>query len=363
MRPARTYPLAAAMLLLGVSCAKKPEPMQTRNVPAMGTALSVSVPTADPAVADQAAFLVRGMAEKVYALSGANNPDSEISKLNEVAGTIRVPVSEHAFALLRLGQEYNQKTGGALDITTATLERLWGFDGAPVPAEPLSDQFLAAATRGVGIGFLRLHENQVVSFASPNTKVRLDELAAGYAVDLAVREIRNAGIPDALVNLGGRYIRCLGGPSEGTAWTLPLADPLRLADRMGTVHIRDGQALSYRRLREDFVVIAGETYGRVIDPRTGRPARGTAGVAVIGPTATEATALATALLVLGVEEAPETLAEFPRCSVLIIPDREPLELWMNASMIRQFEAAPRFAGQVRMMGGEVDASTDREVAE
>lgn len=313
----------------------------------MHTALSVTVSDSDADSVSKAAYLARGIVEKVQAAADSHDPNSEVSKLNKVAGTIRVPVSEHTFALLRLAREYHQKTGGALDITTSPLERHWGFDGSAVPEEPLSNDFLAAATRGVGMHFVRLHENQVVSYASPTTRICLDDLAAGYAVDLGVREIRNAGMPSALLNLGGKYVRCLGSLPEGRDWTLPIQNPLRLSEQVGTVHIRDGLAMASRRLLENFVVIAGQPYSRLLDPRTGRPAQGTAGVTVVGPTATEASALATALLVLGIDEASSALGSFPRCGVLIIPDREPLELWMNAAMQTKFEASPSLADRVR----------------
>ena len=109
-------------------------------------------------------------------------------------------------------------------------------------------------------------------------------------------------------------------------------DPVTIAEelsRAGVLEQIGGVAmLAHLQANTPATSNAGR-YAHIVDPRTGLPVEGMAGVTVLCPTATAADALSTALFVAGMEGLPALLARLPECEVIAIPDRQPLELWVT----------------------------------
>jgi len=98
----------------------------------------------------------------------------------------------------------------------------------------------------------------------------------------------------------------------------------------------------------------------VIDPRTGTPTQGTRLAAVAGPLTVKAYALAEALLVLGVEEGGDILAQFPGHEVLVIPNRDPLEIWLTPGFRDHFTPAEGAAHHLVNWPVAVDTTEESE---
>ena len=192
--------VVVAMVASG-GCSRKPDFIE-QTFPAMGTAASVRVPAGDPQSLRRASHTVQTIAARLHALIDVYNPESEISKVNRIASSVRMPISRDTHRLLELTLHYGELTDGVFDITVAPLALMWGFGGGPVPSEPLSPELTMAALAGVGREHIQLHEDGVLSLNSPYTKISLSGAAQGYAVDLSIVEIRQEGIPSVLVNLG-----------------------------------------------------------------------------------------------------------------------------------------------------------------
>jgi thiamine biosynthesis lipoprotein len=82
--------------------------------------------------------------------------------------------------------------------------------------------------------------------------------------------------------------------------------------------LRDA-ALSTSGDYERSFLLDGVRYSHILDPRTGRPARGVGSVTVAAPSAVEADALSTALFVLGPERGSRLLAtRHPGAGALVV---------------------------------------------
>lgn len=113
----------------------------------------------------------------------------------------------------------------------------------------------------------------------------------GWAAGRASAILTAAGFDDHMVNAGGD-VTCRGDRRQGSGrgWSIGIVDPHRPARVVRVVAIHDASiATSGRYERGD----------HVIDPRTGRPARGADSATVVGPDAGMADALASAALVDG----------------------------------------------------------------
>jgi thiamine biosynthesis lipoprotein len=103
-------------------------------------------------------------------------------------------------------------------------------------------------------------------------------------------------------------------------------NPLATSELIGTLTLTNGHAVATSGNYERFVTIGGRRYAHVLDPRTGKPVEGMAGVTVVARSAAEADAMSTALFVTGTNGAATILAGLPGCEALWVPDRRPLEL-------------------------------------
>ena len=101
---------------------------------------------------------------------------------------------------------------------------------------------------------------------------------------------------------------------------------------------------------ERFVDIGGKKYAHIIDPRTGYPVEGMAGVTVLSNSAVEADAMSTALFVLGVAASRAVLEEVPTCQALWIPDTRPVTIWVSEGFLEYFVPEPAYAHVVKTLG-------------
>lgn len=253
-------------------------------------------------------------------------PGSDINKLNRVAQTVRLQVSRTTFRLIDLAHYYGELTEGAYDMTTAPLENLWGLDGRQPEEEP-SDELIAGVRAGGGQDAVQIFDQGAVAFTERGTQIGFRLLGPAYAVDIAVLDLRRRGYGNLSVKLGPVQ-RVLGSPTPGQSWRAVVPHPTEAAAEVGSVRL-DGNktTLVVNRRYDADARIGTNRIANVIDPHTGRPATGTALVAVLAPSATMAQALAQALMVVGLERAPTLLARFPKCEALLVPDKDTLEIW------------------------------------
>ena len=245
--------------------------------------------------------------------------DSPLSRLNREAATRPVAVEPELFDFVALCLRWSRDSDGAFDATVGPLMRAWGFfrDEGRVPDQDA----LRRARAAVGYRHVVL-DPAAGTVRFDRTGVELDPggLGKGYAVDKAVEVLRRRGIASALVNLGGSSVYGLGRPPGGSAWEVGIHAP-GSEQVASTVRLHDGALSVAGNDRRSFEK-DGVRYGHVMDPRTGRPAQGVLGVAVLSGSATDGDALDDVLLVEGPEAARARLARDPSLGALLfLPDR------------------------------------------
>ena len=241
-------------------------------------------------------------------------PTSEIAWINARAGAAPVRVGPETFRLLTHGAALARATGFAFDPTVAPLLRAWGVAGV-APARPPDAAARARALRLVGMWKLELDAAQLTA-RLPERGMELDlgAIGKGAALDRAVEVLREHAVGRALIHGGTSSVHVLGRSASG-AWRIgwagarkgaPLAielDELRPALSVSAAHGRR-------------VTAGGQSWGHVLDPRTGEPVPARSAV-VSGPDATTCDALSTALLVHGPSGLVTLGRRFPRYEMRI----------------------------------------------
>ncbi|NOY53946.1 MAG: FAD:protein FMN transferase [Deltaproteobacteria bacterium] len=281
-------------LLLSTGCETSTPPVVEREQILMGTTVSITIAGVDPDRADHAADRAFGEIRRLEAIMSTYRPDSGISKVNDAAGKGWTPVSPELRLVIRAGLRFGALSNGAFDITVKPLVRIWHIEkGPPPPGRGKIDAVLPL----VDYRKVRIDRAGRVRLPKPGMAIVLGGVAKGYAVDRAIEVLEKEGIENAIVNAGGD-LRAIGRRSVSRPWRVGIEDPRHRGRLMEELPLTDRAAATSGDY-ERFYIYQGVRYHHILDPRTGRPARGCRSVTVIAPTAMEADALATAVFVLG----------------------------------------------------------------
>jgi thiamine biosynthesis lipoprotein len=338
--------LLALLLAFSGACHRDTPPAQTTWM-CMGTFCSVSVPRRDQANLDACVARAQAIMQDINDRVTVYTNTSEIAALNRSAGHTPVPVSDITRELLHLSKEYACATDGAFDVTVGPLVRAWGFNTGTPPPAVLEEKSIADALAQIGQRFIVVDE-ETAFLTQASTEVDLGGIAKGYAVDRCYDELVNTIPGGIMVNIGGN-LRCGGNARPGKPWTVGVRHPLQRDALLGTLTMTDGMAIATSGNYERFVTIGGERYAHIIDPRTGHPVQGMAGVTVLCRSATRADALSTALFVLGIEASKPVLAAYPDVEALFVPDTEPMQIFITPGFAKAFRPLDSYANAVTIM--------------
>jgi thiamine biosynthesis lipoprotein len=280
----------------------------------MGTSLELIVWHSEP---EKAHRLIRDAVQYVHRLDlilSNYDPDSALSRLNELAGKGATRVPLELFELLKTARAFSENTGGIFDVTVGRLMELWS-KAAETNRLPSGKQ-LTETLAAVGYRNVVLHGTDEVELADNGTKIDLGGIGKGFAVDYVAERLRAQGITSALINFGGSSIAAIGTPPRKPGWEVAVqgADG-RLR---GTLCLRD-RALSTSGSMGRSWIIEGKKYGHLINPLTGFPVTEGRVATVLAASATQAEALTKPLILLGKNALP-IVNKFSDSEAVVMPE-------------------------------------------
>ncbi len=115
---------------------------------------------------------------------------------------------------------------------------------------------------------------------SRNRAVKLDlgGYAKGYALDRAADILKQQGIHNALINIGGNVLAL--GTHGDRPWRVGIQHP-RKPGAMATLDLHDGEAIGTSGDYQRYFELDGKRYCHLIDPRTGHPVQGVQAVTIL----------------------------------------------------------------------------------
>ncbi len=222
----------------------------------------------DTDVAAQAA------AEAFKRVSELNNilsdyePESELNRLSRSSGqNLEVKVSPELWKVLAMAQQRAKESDGAFDVSVGPLVTLWrkARRDHRLP-EPGS---IREAIGRVGYENIVLNpRTQTVRLLTPHMRLDLGGIAKGFALDEALRVLREHGCSRALVTGGGDM--ALGEPPPGKrGWKIEIPpldsqtnEPSRLIELKNCGFATSGDAVQKLEFN-------GVRYSHIVDPKTG----------------------------------------------------------------------------------------------
>jgi thiamine biosynthesis lipoprotein len=198
------------------------------------------------------------------------------------------------------------------------LVSLWGFTDKKysLPKKEEIEKILPL----VGSEKIILQDrDNVIQFSIPDMKIDLGAIAKGYAVDCAVKKLKETGIKNCLINAGGQ-IYCLGD-KFGRPWKIGIKDPLG-SGVLNSLELKD-KAVATSGDYEQYFIKNNKRYCHILDPKTGYPAdSGIISVTVVAADGLTADALSTAIFVLGKEKGANLAKGFANVETKIIEKKD-----------------------------------------
>lgn len=281
----------------------------------MGTRITVELFHADPAAARQSIDAVIGEMRRIDASMSPYIDSSELAQINKEAHKRAVTTGEELYTLIQRSQEFSERTGGAFDITFASVGFLYDYRQRKRPDQGQ----LQAATGLIDYRNLLMNdEARTIRFSRPGVRIDLGGIAKGYAVDRCIQLLQARGIRNALVTAGGdsRMI----GDRWGRPWTIGVRDPRRKDEVVALIPLKD-VAVSTSGDYERYFDENGIRYHHIIDPESGDSARELHSVTIIGPDATTTDALSTSVFVLGLQRGMDLVNASPEVDAILVDSK------------------------------------------
>ena len=243
-------------------------------------------------------------------------PTSVIARMNNNDPEVR---ADRWFTVVfDRSKEIWSDTEGAFDPTVSPLINAWGFgfkSGIPVTPERVDSLWQLVGMEHMSLTDGRLHKDD------PRMTLNFSAIAKGYAVDVVASFLRERGVENYLVEIGGE-VAAHGENSRGEYWRIGIDTPeesnVAGGDIEAVVLLNDA-ALATSGNYRNFRIVDGRRVAHTIDPTTGYPARHSLlSATVLAPDCMTADAYATAFMVLGVEKSLEIANRHPEMEAYFI---------------------------------------------
>jgi thiamine biosynthesis lipoprotein len=142
-------------------------------------------------------------------------------------------------------------------------------------------------------------------------------IGKGYAADKAKQLLQQRGVASGVVNAAGDLITW-GVQPDGRSWTIGIADP-DTRHPFSYLNISN-MAVATSGTYEKYAIINGKKYSHTIDPKTGMPVTGIKSVTIICPSAELADAMATPVMVMGIQVGLDLINQMKQMACIIIDD-------------------------------------------
>ena len=282
----------------------------------MGSDFEITVVAKTQLEADKQIGIAISEISRIEALISSWKTTSETSNINKNAGVSPVKVSKELFNLIQRALQISNLTDGAFDISYASMDKLWKYDGSM--SQMPSKEAIKKSVAKVGYKDIVVDpKNSTVFLKNKGMKIGFGAIGKGYAADKAKKLLISNGVSGGIINASGD-INSWGSKPSGSSWQVAITNPLNKNKAFAMLPIKDAVVTSGNY--EKYVTFNSRRYSHIIDPRTGYPSQGIISVTVFAPKAELADALATSVFVMGVETGIDRINQLKAIECIIITD-------------------------------------------
>ncbi len=259
------------------------------------------------------------------------DPSSEISRLNNSDSFHAT--SELLLSMLGYSKSIWEQTEGAFDPTVMPVVNFWGFGYEERTGRDSTG--IDSLMNFVGYERVEILNGGLVK-KPKGVMLDFSAIAKGYGVDVVSMFLERNGYEDHMVEIGGE-VKCRGNTHEDRTWKIGIEDPTVQqvsAPKPFFVVKLDHLAIATSGNYRNYYELDGKTISHTINPKTGFPERNDLlSASVISTDCYRADALATALMVMGLERA-RNFCESNSISAALVYD----DLGTKVDFTHQFES-------------------------
>lgn len=255
--------------------------------------------------------------DRIEKLISSWDPNSQTSSVNNNTGKNPIKVDVELFNLIERSMAISKLTNGAFDISYASMDRIWKFDGT-MTVMPSADEIKNSVNK-VGFENIILNRKDTTVFLKKSgMKIGFGGIAKGYAADKAKKILQNKGVIAGIINASGD-MNTWGVQPDGAEWQVGITNPLNKNKVFALIPISNSAVVTSGNY-EKYVEFNGKRYSHIINPKTGYPSSGLVSVSVFAPKAELADALATSVYVMGLDVGLDFVNQLKGVECIIVDD-------------------------------------------
>ncbi len=208
-----------------------------RKLMMLGSPFEVTVVAKDTVAANVYIDMAVAEVRRVENLISDWIPTTQISAINKNAGIRPVKVDDELFGLVERAIKISQVTDGAFDISYASMDKIWKFDGS-MKKMPTPEAIKKSVER---IGYKKIILDtaaKTIYLKDVGMKLGLGGIGQGYIADRIKDMLLAEGCVSGIVNVSGD-INAWGKQPDGNPWTVAIVNPMNKNKVFATFPLED----------------------------------------------------------------------------------------------------------------------------
>ena len=290
----------------------------TKVTKLMGSRYDITIVENDSVKAEKEIKIAIDEIKRIENIISSWKPNSQTSKINQNAGIKPVKVSKELFDLIKRSKAISKLTDGAFDISYASMDKIWKFDGSMTDFP--SEEEIKKSVEKVSYQNIILNEKDTTVYLKyKGMKIGFGAIGKGYSADKAKKILQDKGVKAGIINASGD-MNTWGKQPDGTDWKVAITNPFNKNKAFALLPLKQGAVVTSGNY-EKYIMFKGKRYTHIINPKTGYPSSGIVSVTVFAPKAELADALATSVFVMGKEVGLNLINQLPKVECIIIDDK------------------------------------------
>ncbi len=304
-------------IFLMVSFVCNSQEIYRRTLKLMGSRFDITVVAANKDQGDTFIDLAVAEISRIESKISSWDSNSVTSLINKNAGIEPVIVDEELFNLIQRAIQISKLTEGAFDISYASMDKIWKFDGS-MKTMPSKDIIKQSVAKVGSQNIILNQEKHSVFLKLKGMKIGFGAIGKGYAADKSKALLKQKGVEAGIINASGD-MNTWGKQPNGKDWKVGITNPLNKNKVFTLLPIHEKAVVTSGNY-EKYVTFNGQRYSHIIDPRTGYPSKGVVSASVFAPSAELADALATSIFVMGKDVGLNLINQLPEVECIIVDD-------------------------------------------
>lgn len=304
--------------------------LHKKSMRLMGNHFEITVVGADEQWANEKIDLGVKEIQRIEKLLTTYAENSETNLINAHAGIAPVKVSEEIILLIERALRISNVTQGAFDISYGSVDKsLWNFDTTmtSLPSREIAKQ----SVRLINYKNIIIDkEASTVFLKQQGMRIGFGGIGKGYAAEQAKNVMRAAGVQSGVVNASGD-LTTWGLMPDGNKWTIGIVNPEMASSVFSYMNV-SGLSVATSGNYEKYIMIDGVKYSHTINPKTGLPVTGIKSVTIVSTNAEIADAMATPVMIMGIEAGLDMINQIKDIEAIVIDDNNVLYATKNIKL-------------------------------